>query len=110
MIKKFLISSCLLLSLVVFSQEGTSSPYSFYGIGESRFNGNVESRSMGGISMIPDSTRINFQNPAGYGNLKWTNFTLAASSSNTKQKSGTSSATAKRTTLDYLALAVPLGK
>jgi hypothetical protein len=66
MIKKFLISSCLLLSLVSFSQEGTSSPYSFYGIGESRFNGSVESRSMAGISMVPDSTHINFQNPAGY--------------------------------------------
>ena len=60
--------------------------------------------------MTPDSTRINFQNPAGYGNLKWTNFTVAASSSHTKQKSGTSNATAKRTTLDYLALAVPLGR
>ena len=65
---------------------------------------------MGGISMIPDSTRINFQNPAGYGNLKLTNFTIAGSSINTKQKSETSSATAKRTTIDYLALAIPLGK
>ena len=110
MIKKFLISSCLLLSLVSFSQEGTSSPYSFYGIGETRFNGNVESRSMGGISMIPDSTRINFQNPAGYGNLKWTNFVIAASTDYKKQKSSTSEAVARRTTLDYLALAVPLGK
>ncbi len=110
MIKNFLISSCLLLTLVSFSQEGTSSPYSFYGIGEARFNGNVESRSMGGISMIPDSTRINFQNPAGFANLKWTNFTIGASSNYTKQKSGTSNDVAQRTTLDYLALAVPLGK
>lgn len=110
MIKNFLISSFLLFTIVTFSQEGTSSPYSFYGIGEARFNGNVESRSMGGISMIPDSTRINFQNPAGYGNLKWTNFTVAVSSDYKKQKSGTSAATAQRTTLDYLALAIPLGK
>lgn len=110
MIKKFLISSCLLLSIVSFSQEGTSSPYSFYGIGESRFNGNVESRSMGGISMIPDSTRINFQNPAAYGNLKWTNFVIAGSSDYKKQKSGSSEAVTQRTTLDYLALAVPLGR
>lgn len=110
MIKKFLISSCLLLSLVSFSQEGTSSPYSFYGIGETRFNGTVESRSMGGISMIPDSTRINFQNPAGYGNIKWTNFTIGASSGRVKQKTETSNSTAKRTTLDYLALAIPMGK
>ncbi len=110
MIKKFLISSCLLWSLVTFSQEGTSSPYSFYGIGETRFNGSVESRTMGGISMIPDSTRINFQNPAGYGNIKWTNFTIAASSGRTKQKTDISSATAKRTTLDYLALTIPIGR
>jgi hypothetical protein len=110
MIKNFLLSSCLLLSLVSFSQEGSSSPYSFYGIGEARFNGNVESRSMGGISMIPDSTRINFQNPAGYGNLKLTNFAIAGSSDYKNQKSGTSTATAQRTTLDYLALGIPLGK
>ena len=110
MIKKLLISSCLLLSLVSFSQEGTSSPYSFYGIGEARFNGNVESRTMGGISMIPDSTRINFQNPAGYGNIKWTNFTIGASTNYTKQKSSASDATARRTTLDYVALSVPLGR
>ncbi len=110
MIKNFLLSSCLLLSLVSFSQEGSSSPYSFYGIGEARFNGNVESRSMGGISMIPDSTRINFQNPAGYGNLKLTNFSIAGSSDYKSQKSETATATAQRTTLDYLALAIPLGK
>jgi hypothetical protein len=110
MIKKFLLSSCLLLSLVSFSQEGSSSPYSFYGIGEARFNGSLESRSMGGISMIPDSTRINFQNPAGYGNLKLTNFTIAASSDYKTQKSGTSTAVARRTTLDYIALALPLGR
>jgi hypothetical protein len=110
MIKNFLLSSCLLLSFVSFSQEGSSSPYSFYGIGEARFNGNVESRSMGGISMIPDSIRINFQNPAGYGNLKLTNFTVAASSDYKKQKSDASNAVAQRTTLDYIALAIPIGK
>jgi hypothetical protein len=110
MIKNFLISSCLLLSLISFSQSGTSSPYSFYGIGEAKFNGNVESRSMGGISMIPDSTRINFQNPAGFANLKWTNFTIGVSTDYKKQKSGTSDAVTRRTTLDYIALGVPLGK
>jgi hypothetical protein len=110
MIKNFLISSCLLLSLISFAQAGTASPYSFYGIGEARFNGNVESRSMGGIAMIPDSTRINFQNPAGFANLKWTNFAVGASTDYKKQKSGSSDAVTRRTTLDYIALAIPLGK
>jgi hypothetical protein len=33
MIKKNIVSACLLLSLVFFAQEGTASPYSYYGIG-----------------------------------------------------------------------------
>ncbi len=110
MIKNFLISTCLFLSLVSFSQEGTSSPYSFYGIGESRFKGAVENRSMAGISIIPDSTHVNLQNPAGYANLKYTAFTMAGSSNYTKQKSDKVSGTAQRTTFDYLALGIPLGK
>jgi len=110
MINKIIISACLFLSLISFSQEGTSSPYSFYGIGEAKFQGSVESRSMAGLSITPDSTRINFQNPAGFANLKWTTFTMAGSSNYTKQKSGTSNAIAQRTTFDYLSLGVPLGK
>ncbi len=110
MINKILISACLFLSLISFSQEGTSSPYSFYGIGDARFNGSIENKSMAGLSVIPDSTRINFQNPAGFANLKWTAFTMAGSSNYTKQKSSASSATAQRTTFDYLSLGIPLGK
>jgi hypothetical protein len=45
MIKKFIVSACLLLSF--FAQEGTS-PYSYYGIGDVRFKGTVENRSMAG--------------------------------------------------------------
>jgi hypothetical protein len=48
MIKKIIVSACLLLSLVSFAQEGTASPYSYYGIGDVRFKGTVENRSMGG--------------------------------------------------------------
>jgi hypothetical protein len=110
MINKILISACLFLSLVSYSQEGTSSPYSFYGIGETRVTGTIESRSMAGLSIVPDSTHINLQNPAGLANLKWTTFALAGTSNHTKQKSGTSSATAQRSTFDYLTLGIPIGK
>ncbi|MBC7846670.1 MAG: hypothetical protein H7Y10_09270 [Flavobacterium sp.] len=110
MIKKIIISACLFMTLVSFSQEGTSSPYSFYGIGDVKFSGTLENRSMGGISMAQDSTHINLQNPAGYANLKWTAFTIGGGSNYTKQKSGGESATAQKTTLDYLALGIPLGK
>lgn len=98
------------MTLVSFSQEGTSSPYSFYGIGDIKFSGTLENRSMGGISISQDTTHINLQNPAGYANLKWTTFTIGGGSNYTKLKSGAESAKAQKTTLDYLALGLPLGK
>jgi len=76
MIKKIIISACLLLSLVSFAQEGTSSPYSFYGIGDIKFKGTVENRSMGSLSVFPDSIHINIQNPAHLASLKLTGLAI----------------------------------
>lgn len=110
MIRKIIIGAFLFLSAISFSQEGTSSPYSFYGIGEAKFNGSLESRSMGGLSVSKDSTHINLQNPAGLSNLKWTTFTIGGSNKQTTLKNNSESAKTNRTTLDYLALGIPLGK
>ena len=110
MIKKIIVSTCLLLSIVSFAQEGTASPYSFYGIGDVRFKGTVESRSMAGVSIEPDSIHINLQNPAGFSNLKLTTFTLGSTYKTTKLKTNSEIASARRTTLDYLAIGLPLGK
>ena len=98
------------MTLVSFSQEGTSSPYSFYGIGDIKFSGTLENRSMGGISVSQDSTRLNLQNPAGYANLKLTVFTIGGGNNYTKLKSSSESAKAQKTTFDYLAIGLPLGK
>ena len=110
MIKKSIIIACLFLSLVSFAQEGTSSPYSFYGIGDIRFKGAVENRSMAGLAIAPDSIHINLQNPAGYSDLKLTSFSLGGTYNTTSQKTNTQSGSARRTTLDYLAVGLPLGK
>ncbi|TDE45427.1 hypothetical protein E0I26_05595 [Flavobacterium rhamnosiphilum] len=110
MIKKIIISACLLLSLVSFAQEGTSSPYSFYGIGDVRFKGTLENRSMAGVAVEQDSIHMNLQNPASYASLKWTTFTLGGTYGTTTLKNNTESANARRTTLDYLAVGLPLGK
>ena len=63
MIKKFSYSLLLLFSIISYAQQGTSSPYSFYGIGDVRFKGTNENRAMGGLSFVPDSIHINIQNP-----------------------------------------------
>jgi long-subunit fatty acid transport protein len=110
MIKKSILIACLFLSVVTFAQETTSSPYSFYGIGEVRFKGTAENRSMAGLSIAPDSIHINLQNPAGFADLKLIGFSIGGTYTDTKQKTVNQSGSAQRVGLDYLAVGLPLGK
>ena len=110
MIKKIIVSLCLLLSLAGFAQEGSSSPYSFYGIGESRFKGTAENRSMGGLMIFPDSIHVNIQNPSSYSSLKLTAFTVGGTYATTNMKTETQSSDASRVTLDYFAVGLPMKK
>lgn len=110
MIKKLVTSICLLFALISFAQEGTSSPYSFYGIGDVKFKGTVENRSMGGLSIIGDSIHVNLQNPASFANLKYTTYALGGNSNETNLSTWAEKVKTKRTTLDYLAVSFPVGK
>mgnify|MGYP000288799678 FL=1 len=107
------------VALNIEAQEGTTSPYSFYGIGSLKFKGTTENISMGGLSIYTDSIHMNLRNPASYGgsNLKVYNeegrpikFTVGGSHSNTKLETSTTSQDASASTFDYLAMAMPLGK
>ena len=51
----------LVITLNTYSQSGTSSPYSFYGVGTSTFKGSIDNRSMGGLSVYSDSIDLNFR-------------------------------------------------
>lgn len=108
MIKKVSYSLFLLLSLISYAQQGTSSPYSFYGIGDVKFKGTNENRAMGGLSFVPDSIHINIQNPALLSSLKLTAFSVGGTFSPVKLKTATQSEKAQRTTLDYLSIALPI--
>jgi long-subunit fatty acid transport protein len=108
MIKNFIAVCTLLVSSILVAQEGTSSPYSFYGVGDVRFAGTIENRSMGGISMIPDSIHINLLNPAMYSDLKLTNFSVAGSFAPNEIKTFSQTEKSQRTTLDYIAVGLPL--
>jgi hypothetical protein len=110
MIKKIIVSLCLLFSVSALAQEGTSSPYSFYGIGDVKFKGTIDTRSMGGVSVFPDSIHLNLQNPAQLASLKLTVFALGGTYANTKSKTETQEEKARRTALDYLAIGIPVGK
>ena len=92
------------------AQEGTTSPYSFYGIGSLKFPGTVENRTMGGLGVFSDSIHLNLQNPAGYAALKLVNFSVGASHQTSKQKNAAESQNVSTTSLEYLAMGIPMGK
>ena len=110
MTNKLLAALLILASAATFAQEGTSSPYSFYGIGEMRFKGTAENRAMGGMSVLADSIHYSFQNPALISRLKLTTFTIGGSYNTTTLKTDAEEAKARRGVLDYLAVGFPMGK
>ncbi|HEY1195429.1 hypothetical protein [Flavobacterium sp.] len=110
MIKKVLISACLLISFVSFAQQGTASPYSFFGIGDARFKGTLENRMMAGVAVEQDSIHLNLENPASYASLMQTTFTVGGTFATSNLKTSSQSEKAQRTTFDYLALGIPMGK
>lgn len=119
MIKKFLICTIVVFSTFTQAQQGTSSPYSFYGIGSLKFKGTVENQAMGGISVYSDSIHINLRNPASFTgkNLSIYNnearpvkYAIGTSFSSTNLKTSTAKDKADDSSVDYLALVMPTGK
>lgn len=108
MIKKIVVSICVLLSISTFAQTGTSSSYSFYGIGDVKFKGTSENRSMGSLSIFPDSTHVNLQNPAGYAGLKLVTFSVSGSHNITNATTNFGDGKSKNTSVDYLTVGIPL--
>jgi len=119
MIKKLLIVLVASFAIQAYAQEGTASPYSFYGIGSLKFKGTVENRSMGGLSIYTDSVHVNLRNPAAYvgSNLKVWNetnrpvkFSVGASHNSINLEANSGEAEVSSTTFDYIALSLPVGK
>ncbi|MFD0964344.1 outer membrane protein transport protein [Pseudofulvibacter geojedonensis] len=108
MIKNLVIVFATMFSLQMVAQQGTSSPYSFYGLGELKFRGTVENRAMGGISVFSDSIHLNLQNPAGLGKLRLTTFSVGGNQNFNMLKTNTEEANSASTSLDYLAVGLPM--
>ena len=108
MIKKILIAFFCVAAHGLFAQNGTISPYSYFGIGEHRDNGSVDNQMMGGISMYGDSIHINLSNPAAYSKLRLTAYTAGISHKEYRLKDWDEEMNTSVTNLDYLAIAFPL--
>ncbi len=110
MFRQLIVGVFLLIAGTLVAQEGTTSPYSYYGIGTLKFRGTAESRAMGGLGVFSDSIHLNLQNPAAYSSLRLVNFSIGASHQNSTQKTEDATQKTSTTTLDYFAIGVPMGK
>ncbi|MEP5255703.1 MAG: hypothetical protein ABJQ39_11640 [Winogradskyella arenosi] len=121
MIKRFIVICITIISSAAFAQQGTGSPYSFYGIGSLMAKGTVENRSMGGMGVYLDSIHVNLRNPAAYagnslksmpfnGESRPVKFTVAGTMTNSTLKSNTSEGDANTAIFDYIAISMPIGK
>ena len=100
----------LLITGVSIAQNGTTSPYSYFGIGEQKFKGTAENRSMGGLSVYSDSIHLNFQNPASVAKLQLVNYAVAGSYKYVTQSTEAEEQNATATSLEYIAIGIPMGK
>ncbi len=110
MFRKIVVGLFILIASVAVAQEGTTSPYSFYGIGTLKFRGTVENRLMGGLGVFSDSIHLNLQNPASYAGLQLINFSVGGSHKVSTQKNETESQNTSASTLDYISMGIPVGK
>ena len=106
--KKIVLSIFLIFNIfLVFSQTGSLSPYSFYGVGENTFKGTMENRSMGGLNVYSDSVHLNLTNPAAYTELKLVNYSVGLDYNSMTLKTDNSNEKASTASMNYLAVAIP---
>ncbi|MDT0606743.1 hypothetical protein [Croceitalea rosinachiae] len=110
MVKNFLIGCISLFSFGTYAQNGTISPYSYFGIGDFRNGGTVENQMMGGLRMYADSIHLNLKNPSAYSQLRLTTYTAGISHREFRLKDATEQQNASVTNLDYLAIGFPIAK
>ncbi len=118
MIKKIVIAIMCIASAGIYAQEGSVSPYSYFGIGELRTTSTVENQMMGGLGVYADSIHVNLTNPAAYSKLGisqnnkvgLTVYTAGISHNRVTLSSFTEEEKTALTNLDYLALGFSLGK
>ena len=109
-LKHSIFAFLLFLSLHVFSQDGSPSPYSYYGLGDSSFGGTVENIAMGGISSYTDSIHYNLNTPASLARLKFVSLSIGLNNRFITMKDNTDEVTVSAHNISYFALGIPVGK
>jgi len=97
----------LLIALPLIAQNNSSSPYSSTGLGENTFYGTQATRHMGGLDVFTDSIHANLANPASYGYLKFTTYSIGVNYTNNYISDISESQNTDIASLDYLSVSIP---
>lgn len=110
MIKRFCLILFLLFTITYsFSQSGSQSPYSRYGLGDIMFAGSIAQLGMGGFSIAQnDSQAINYNNPSSMAALRLTVFDAGVRSENSKYEINSLSGQHYNGGLSYITLGFPI--
>lgn len=90
------------------AQSRTSSPYSFFGLGQQTFRGTIENRSMAGIRSYSDSIHLNLQNPASYSKLRLTTYAIGVEHTETFASSDQGDDEYDATSVEYISIGIPV--
>lgn len=94
---------------MLFAQQNSISPYSYYGLGDITLKGYARNDAMGGLfSAVRSPLHINYQNPASYTALTHTTFETGVNGSLTRLEQGDLTTEGSNTTLAYLAFGFPI--
>lgn len=106
--KFFSLFCVVFLTTLGYAQKSINSPYSYYGMGETRFAGNTENNLMGGISSWADSTRVDVRNPASLGKLLLTTYSVGFATNFRTMQTQEKFSKTQASAIDYLALSFPV--
>lgn len=111
MLKKIIYIFALICSVNMAAQRTSSSPYSYFGIGELSKSQTVEQTSMGGIGIaFSDNYHLNLINPAALAHLRYTTYTAGGAIDGLWIQDGSSSQSSSNIRLSYVNFGIPLGR
>lgn len=100
---------CVLFPAMLFAQQNSSSPYSYYGLGDITLHGYGRNDAMGGLfSAVRNPLHINYQNPASYTALTHTTFETGVNGSLTRLEQEGLTKETSNATLAYIGFGFPI--
>ena len=110
MIKRIIFFISVLATFQAFSQRSSSSPYSFFGIGEEFGTRTVEQITMGSIGAAYSSSyQLNFINPASLSDLRYATYAFGLLNNGLRLQDADTDQTSNSTSLSYFSVGFPLG-